>query len=135
MSKLNPTVKPTLIKVFEGYSVKRTVSQISFGCGAVKVDKADLRTLAAGLENKTLAKNLSIVAPFLDLNGRLVIGANTANAAVGAKAFTNVIKTAEGRAALISLANLRSRANGYRSFSQILSIPPTTLRRLIGGQK
>lgn len=44
-----PRIKP--LSHYDSYAITRDITQVSFGCGAVKVNRQDLLTVAVTLEN------------------------------------------------------------------------------------
>jgi hypothetical protein len=59
------TVKRTPFTDYEGWTIHRTPTSVSFGCGAVRVSKKDLVAVAGALENPEVVKAVKAFANLL----------------------------------------------------------------------
>jgi hypothetical protein len=59
------TVKRTPLTEFEGWTIHRTPTSVSFGCGAIKVSKKDLVQVAKGLKDPEVLSTIKAFANLL----------------------------------------------------------------------
>ena len=119
------------LKKYGSYNVHDYTSYVSFGCGAVKVNKTDLRALAKAIENKEINSQHLVVLKHMNRNGTFSFNGNTASFLTFAKLIKEVKITSSVRA----LNRIVIATGGRRSATDLLKINPLTLRRLAGPVK
>ena len=119
------------LKKYGSYNVHDYTSYVSFGCGAVKVNKSDLRTLAKMIENKEINSQHLVLLKHMNRSGNFSFNGNVTKFLTFAKLIKEVKITSSVRA----LNRIVIATGGRRTVTELLKMDPLTLRRLAGPVK
>lgn len=137
MTKSKKPLPTPKLTSYDGYNLSRTTKTVAFGCGAVTVQKADLKSLATFINNKTFVANLGEIRAVTGDNFN-TITIQVGNTAQIAKAKLQLIalgKIMGNKAFTGNLAVLQKIAyatRGRRTLDQLLKISPETYLKIAG---
>lgn len=127
--KIKPIKKPKQNKMekYGGYRLNRNKKTVSFGCGAVKIRRDDLLTLAKQLEDITFKP---VIKEFYRLTHKIKFTSNIDPKDLTALASIMLKKKFSSQKEIID--RITKAAHGNRTRAEILAMSPETLRAIAG---